>query len=252
MLVVLQALLALRRQTASQSAWHLEHYSTDGCISASQQTHEGALVACCPRRPANLADAPEALSRSWLGERLHAVSQHMQQYDFGEACAQPTSRCVQSALRCPGMSREMVSATHLAEMCTIVCGASFMKSTTFRTLLHCSWQCVCRANRELVACRLSTSEAASADGAADQLRANAATQSEFVHTLEVHDVGCYRFKGVAFDFSIKSLNLGALRGRNVDYQAPLKASKAKKTSEGRGLEKVRPTHSLQAYASCTM
>ena len=74
---------------------------------------------------------------------------------------------------------------------------------------------------------------------ADKLQADASLQPDFAHTLEVHDVGTYRFKGVSFDFSIKSVNVSALSGRNATYTGDLKASKAKKTSEGHGLEQVR-------------
>lgn len=69
--------------------------------------------------------------------------------------------------------------------------------------------------------------------------AGPAAQAHFVHQVDIHDVGLYRFKGVSFDFAVKSVSLASLSSRNTAYAGPLKSSKAKQIAEGSGLERVR-------------
>jgi hypothetical protein len=63
-------------------------------------------------------------------------------------------------------------------------------------------------------------------------------QVNYAHSVEIHDVGAYRFKGISHNFNIKSVNLEALTGRNESYKGDLKATKAKKMAEGIGFERV--------------
>lgn len=65
---------------------------------------------------------------------------------------------------------------------------------------------------------------------------------QYLHAVEIHDVGCYMFKGVAHDFSLKSINLRALSQRNEAYKGGLKTSKAVKTSSGTGFERVSSSY----------
>jgi hypothetical protein len=78
----------------------------------------------------------------------------------------------------------------------------------------------------------SDSARAACRGAGD-----AACQAEFAHAVELYDVGVYRFKGVAYDFCVKSVGAGALRGRAALY-GELKSAKAKKVSDGAGFEQA--------------
>jgi hypothetical protein len=71
---------------------------------------------------------------------------------------------------------------------------------------------------------------------------SAATAMQYLHAVEIHDVGCYMFKGVAHDFSLKSINLRALSQRNEAYKGGLKTSKAVKTSSGTGFERVSSSY----------
>lgn len=90
--------------------------------------------------------------------------------------------------------------------------------------------CCVAHNNPCIACRVNGDEP-DATGLACDL--------EYDHVAEVLDVGAYRFKGISFDFHVKSVNIEALRGRNEGFQGDIKASKAAKTSEGTGFEGVR-------------
>ena len=63
-------------------------------------------------------------------------------------------------------------------------------------------------------------------------------QRNYTHQLEVHDMGLYRLKGLAHDVQLKSLNVAALRGRNVLFEGGTKTAKAARVQAGVGLEKV--------------
>lgn len=63
----------------------------------------------------------------------------------------------------------------------------------------------------------------------------------------MHDVGTYQFKGIAAEFSIKSINLAAFEGRNAGYGGGMKSGKAKQVAQGRGYERVRLCNAMQLW-----
>ena len=64
-------------------------------------------------------------------------------------------------------------------------------------------------------------------------------QRNYMHKLEVHDVGLYRLKGLSNDVQLKSLAVAALRGRTALFSTGIKAAKAVRVQAGAGLETVR-------------
>ena len=109
-----------------------------------------------------------------------------------------------------------------------LCTATRVQKIVFRKCFASSSTCPCKGT-----CRLPE---------------DAACQPEYAHCIEVHDVGEYRFKGVAQNFNVKSINTAALAGRNAGYRGQLKASKASKMSDGKGFELVRTSAVSQSHA----
>ena len=80
-------------------------------------------------------------------------------------------------------------------------------------------------------------------------------QEQYVHSLEIHDVGLYKFKGVEEPVRLKSFNARAFSARNDAFTGGIKAGKATQVQAGSGLEAVRivgcPASAVAAMPGCS-
>lgn len=209
----LQALDPNHLEQPGMDSWHVLAFKTEKSVVV----RNGEVTTVCdPEVPHRFdQEVPKELAQAWLGNRLALACEHL----YGNTAAEDREAMPEEASdQCapPRVSALDVQTQEPQEPAAILWthGPEGPR--------------ICRDRQDL---------------------SRPEYQLHYTHEVQVHDVGMYRFKGISTDFSIKSINVAALEGRNAGYVGGLKSGKAKQVAVGRGQERVR--HSwTKLHARC--